>query len=343
MHVTSKIRRRLGPAVACALLAACSAGAPGTMTPNAPQRDASGARTENTTIFISGSNPSAVYVLNSKGDIVSTLTDDLNVPQGLAVDRSGDLYVANLGAPNILVFAPPYTGTPTVISDEAGASPLDVAVDASGNLAVANLSTASGNGDVVLYAAGATSPTSIISSPNFQQPRYCAFDKHGNLFLDNIQTSEAPRSHLGVAGPGDRSENVTIGEIRGGLHGTSITQLQTSNQIDNGEAGSVQVTSSGKIAIDNYVTPGGTGGNIYTYGAPKHNDLGAPAMLHLRRSIQPTTFAFTVGSKRLFTADYSLDAAQAYTYPGGRLLKTFHFPSRQLVQGVAIYPNQQFP
>lgn len=253
------------------------------------------------------------------------------------------MYVANLDSDNILVFAPPYTGTPQIISDEPGASPLDVAVDANGNFAVTNLATASGNGDVALYAAGATSPTSIISSPNFQQPRYCAFDNDGNLFLDNIQSSESLRSRSAVARPNDRGESVTIGEIRGGLRGASITQLRTSTEIDNDEAGGVQVTSTGEIAIDNYVTPGGTGGNIYTYKAPKHNNLGTATILHLEGSIQPTTFAFFAGGKRLVTADYSLDAGQEFTYPGGDVLRTFDLPSGQLPQGVAAYPNQQFP
>lgn len=338
MHVRSNLTTLHLTAGMLAALTACSSSAGGNITPSAPKTDASREVKGSQKIFISGSFPNSVYVLNSKGHIVSTLTQGLDVPQGLATDRSGNLYVANAGAGNVLLFKPPYDGTPTTIADERGATPEDVAIDDNGNLAVTNLATTSGNGDVAFYVPGAKHPTSIVSSANFQQPQSCAFDKHGNLYLDNLQTSAAWKSRRGP----DRGTNVTIGEIIGGVHGTSITQLKTSSPIDTNGAGSVQVTITGKIAIDNYVTPGGQGGNIYTYNPPKNHDLGTPVILHLTASIQPSTFAFFPGSKRLITADYSLDAAQTYTYPGGALQETFDFPSNQLLQGVAVYPTEQF-
>lgn len=326
-----KVAAVYGVVATLTLLAGCSGGAGANLNPGAPPINASREAKGDLKIFISGSFPSSVYVLDFKGKVASTLTRGLNVPQGLATDSSGNLYVANLDAGNILVFKPPYSGAPKTIADDPGAAPLDVAIDDKGDLAVTNLSVSSGNGNVALYHSGATSPSSIVSSPNFQQPQYCAFDKHGNLFLDNLQRA---RSGNGVS--------ITMGEIVGGVHGTSIAQLKTSSPIDTNGAGSIQVTTAGGIALDNYVTPGGQGGNIYTYGSPKHRDLGTPDVLHLTGSIQPLTFAFLVGDRQLVTADYSLDAAQVFTYPGGSLVKTFDLPSGQFVQGVAVYPTEQF-
>jgi hypothetical protein len=327
MHVVSRFTNALIIS-AIATLAGCSGAPAPSLAPDALPAATRDAMTGGANIFLSGSLPNAVYVLNPKGAIVATVTQGLNDPQGLATDRAGNLYVANIAANNILEFTPPYTGAPTVISGEAGGSPLDVAVDASGNLAVTNIATKkrSDRGNVAFYAAGATNATAILKSSQFQQPQYCAFDKDGNLFFDNVND----------LAPNDNGRELTIGEVAGGIHGKSITNLTMSNKIPNESAGSIQVTNDGKIAVDDYVTPGGQGGNIYTYNAPKNGRLGTPVVLHLSGSDQPTTFAFLPGSKRLITSDYSLDATQTYTYPAGSLLNTVDLPENQLLQGVAV-------
>lgn len=310
------------------LAAGCSGSQEG-VNPRGPSSE-SGAALQTAKIFLTASN--SVYVLNARGAVTATITQGLNAPEGLAVDTLGDLFVANTGADNILMFSPPYTSQPLTIADKPGTDPLDVAVDGQGNFAVTNIETKNGNGDVVLYTAGATVPTSVVSSKHFQEPRYCAFDKSGNLFIDNI-TSSPPGFY-------NESHTITIGEIPGGVGGRSLIRLTTANENDGIGAGGIQITNDGKIVLIHYELPGSEGGETLTYGAPQGRNLGTPQINVLSGSVQPLTFAFLGGDSKLITADFSLSKAVTYRYPAGSEEKSFSLPSGQSPLGVAVYPPQ---
>jgi DNA-binding beta-propeller fold protein YncE len=75
---------------------------------------------------------------NGIGNLSGVGYGDLNDPQGLAFDSSGNLYVANGNSDdNVVEFSP--NGTPTVFATEAtGSSPHGLAFDSSGDLFVVN-------------------------------------------------------------------------------------------------------------------------------------------------------------------------------------------------------------
>jgi hypothetical protein len=275
--------------------------------------------------FFSDYIHNAVYIYGASGPRdtrIATLTGFMS-PSGLATDTSGNLYVANEGAANILVYAPPYTGTPTTLNDP-GQLPVDVAVDNHGNVAVCNLySTSYGPGSVSFYAAGSTNPTSTISSALVAEIYFCAFDANGNLYLDGVDYGYY---------------QVIAGEIAGGINGTAITALTTGNTIN--YPGGVQVTTGGQIAIMDQ----GPGPAIYTYNPPVSSSLGSPvATTPLGGLFDPVTFAFDKTAKYLFTADAEIDSSNKYAYPaGGSPVHTRSLPRGGLPIGVAITPTEQY-
>lgn len=113
----------------------------------------------------------------------SAATPILALPRGLAVDAQGNLYVANSGGNNILVYGSGY-GLQKSKTISAGVSvPWGVAFDAEGDLWVAN--NASNN--ITEYDAGVLNPTTIITK-QITAPEALAFDGLGNLWVQNNAT-----------------------------------------------------------------------------------------------------------------------------------------------------------
>ena len=81
-------------------------------------------------------------------------TKPLNIPQGLAVDAKGNLYVANNGGNQILIYGPAYAQMTAKTISKGVSSPSAVVVDALANIWVANLSGGpSGTGTVTEYSS----------------------------------------------------------------------------------------------------------------------------------------------------------------------------------------------
>lgn len=110
--------------------------------------------------------------------VITRIANNLNSPQDVAVDASGNLYVANGGTNQILKLTRgstpsglPVAGVGTTIA--AGQNPTSVAVDSSGNVfAVYNgLSTVFKNNQV------------WAQSPHLKEPTGLAADSAGNVYV----------------------------------------------------------------------------------------------------------------------------------------------------------------
>jgi hypothetical protein len=121
----------------------------------------------------------------------------MNAPQGITVDGSGNVWVANAG--NNTVTELSSTGAPVAGSPYSGFSvPYAIAIDSTGNAWVANngnstLAEISGNTVTTYSPAGLNAPTSI------------AIDNMGTLWLNNSgpsANSVSAVSSAGVAMPG---------------------------------------------------------------------------------------------------------------------------------------------
>jgi sugar lactone lactonase YvrE len=127
----------------------------------------------------------------SNASVPSTTTTAAGLTSaiGLAFDAAGNMYVGNAGGAgsNIYVFAPPYTGAPTVVTTAvAGTAYRKLALNST-QLFVANVG---GTGGIYVYTlplTAASVPAFII--PNAQDPEGIAVDSSGNLYSGNLNNS----------------------------------------------------------------------------------------------------------------------------------------------------------
>ena len=136
------------------------------------------------TLYVSDWSASSIEKVAADGT-VTTLVSDEPGPQGLAFDRSGNLYVALArgGGIDKLSASGQHLGFIEVVRSDFGPSLLaGMAFDARGNLYVANYTNSSSstagevdkidaNGHVTLFATGLNGPQGL------------AFDRNGNLFV----------------------------------------------------------------------------------------------------------------------------------------------------------------
>lgn len=331
-------------ATAAALFVGCSAAGTSPPTssavlPSGGQQFSSAApKAKNPVAFISDWDNDVVDIINSEGSVT---TLHVYGPEGLAVDASHKLYVVEGGGSNVLIYSPPYNGSPKVLTN-AGVQPVGVAVDRYGNVAVTSLgSTSVGPGAIVFYAKGHTSPTNTITAnAQFAGDYYCAFDASGNLYVDSKNGS----------GPFE------AGEVVGGITGNAVTPLTTGNLVQ--YPGGMQVTRNGQIAILDQANGSGTP-TIYTYNPPSAGSFGSPVKTtQLEGSNDSVAFAFQGRHERfVLTADTfftserthgvqpnhedQIGQTQLFDYPGGgSAMSSVRLAYNATIVGVAVNPSQ---
>lgn len=173
-HVSGAMRVLPGPAVAGPIVVPLVP-----RQPNAPRGWPNGAPNRQM-IFVADSS-SGVLMYSPKtpnGSPIGSITNGVNVPAGLATDKAGSLYVANLGNSTVTVY-PQGSSSPSLTISSGISSPYGIAVDSSGNVFVSNL----GTNDVTAYQAGATSPYETISFSSYGQAVGLSVDGSDNVFV----------------------------------------------------------------------------------------------------------------------------------------------------------------
>lgn len=127
-----------------------------------------------------------IYTYGHGYKLVGTLTGFFN-PEGLCVDKAGDVYVTNDtsdGVHQITEYAHGAT-TPIRTIDDPDGRANGCSVDpTTGNLAVADFwGPSEGIGNVAVYPKASGSPTSYSISQIYYY-YYCGYDDKGNLFVD---------------------------------------------------------------------------------------------------------------------------------------------------------------
>lgn len=143
-------------------------------------------------LFVADPQDNQILMYNPKTPNPSpegSITTGIDYPFGVAVDKSGTLYVANLlgGSPNIgsITIYPAGQTSPSLTITTGVDNPYGIGVDSQGNVFAANL----GNDKMVGYAAGATSPFETVSFPIYSQVLGLGVDSKDNVWLGSDTNS----------------------------------------------------------------------------------------------------------------------------------------------------------
>jgi sugar lactone lactonase YvrE len=152
----------------------------------------------------------------------------LNFPAGLAVDASGNLYVANEDGQNILVYSSAYAQQRTKTITQGLNFPQGVAIDPYGNLWVSNNAGA----NVTEYTAGVQNTSNTITN-GILFPSAIAIDGLDNLWVLNDSTDITIYSPTAVyAPPSKLVQTITPGGvIQGFTVGAGAFLFATSTQV----------------------------------------------------------------------------------------------------------------
>lgn len=112
---------------------------------------------------------------------MAAATNPLNQPRGLALASNGNLYVANSGANNVLVFNPNYARVSAKTITEGVDKPTSVAFDSIGNLYVANIGTES----VTQYSSAGVQNTAGTITAAINTPEALAVDGLDNIWVND--------------------------------------------------------------------------------------------------------------------------------------------------------------
>jgi large repetitive protein len=136
-------------------------------------------------VYGTGSGPQIAFVPPSGGSIPkSTLGGGFNQPFGVAVDGSGNVYVANTNN-NAVTEMPSGCASASCVTKLGGgfSRPLGVAVDGSGSIYIADAE----NGQVKKMLPGCTSSNCVSTlGGGFSGPQGVALDRSGNVYVTDI-------------------------------------------------------------------------------------------------------------------------------------------------------------
>jgi hypothetical protein len=241
-------------------------------------------------IYASNGHEVDLYRLKGKNQGVIARIAGFTTPEGLAVDKDSNLYVANYGAQNVLKYSP---GTkPTLLLTlSAPGTPLGVSVDSkTDDVAVTNVGNfVSGGGGVYFYHSGQTTPYKTVTSKHFNTIRFAAFDSAGNLFLDGATVNYY---------------DVLFGEISAGSHNIK--------RIEGGFQGS-GVVPAGLVVNGNklYALDSNTGDIFCSYTTSPYNPCGETE-LHGGANFQ--MFALLKKDNYIYTSG---SPVSKYAFPAG--------------------------
>lgn len=146
--------------------------------------------TKKSLVFEGDQDEAAVNVyqtaaLSSNPAAIATIHVAIGCPYGLAMDKSGTLYVADNCAPgDVEEYAKGSTTMKAAITN--GISyPLGLAIDSKQNLYVSNYPAA-----ITVYPKGSTSPSETITGGGMTDPFGLAIDKSGNLYIADFGVHE---------------------------------------------------------------------------------------------------------------------------------------------------------
>ena len=216
--------------------------------------------------------PGTIYrvsgcVNQTAGDTGSTCSsgtgNPMNLPAGVAVDPSGNIYIADSGNDDVLKTDSAGLTTPTVIASGLN-NPLGVAVGTSGNVYIADTGnnrilkiTSWGTGTLSVFAGTGTagSPTAgTATNSNLNYPTGVAVDTSGNVYIadygGNVVEKVTPSGTLSIiAGTGGVGAPTAGPALNSSFHGPYGVAVDRS--------GNIYIADSSNYKIEK-IDPSGT-------------------------------------------------------------------------------------
>lgn len=194
------------------------------LTPLQPRSVSSNVNRRHPWLYVGGysNNTINAYDLADRHTpLVFVITDGIDGPGGMSIDRHGTLFVANYLGGTVAEY-PFGAKVPSVTLSQGLTGPIDVAVDATGNVYVTNRGGSAA--DIVEYNPGSPTPSRYITSPLIQKPEQVVFDSHGTLYIsdDNtgvlmVEPGTSKVTSLGLQGLGTITSGLTLDPQNGNL------------------------------------------------------------------------------------------------------------------------------
>jgi len=251
-----------------------------------------------------GSN---LYLFNRQHVQVATIAVQENGVSGMgavAVDPRAQIYLAHSGYPsatgvNVLIFRPPYTGRPMVVSAKKFGTVSAVAVDWKHAVfaVTTNGFSVSSPAHVLFFRIGASEPCASVSLPvGAPVSSSASFDRQGVLFSDQAI-----------------SNAYQVFSVAGGCAASTFRVYSPQfSSINN-----IRVNGSNQLVID---TTGNSNTGILTFAHPSGGSLGSPVAKTILDEINGAPAALVTLSAdgtKLWAAPFFQPGVGLYRYPQG--------------------------
>lgn len=286
-------------AAAIAILAAqtaCGGGAVAPRVSNASQTIG----TRGGLVYVSDSIGNFVDVFNLNGSFVGRLTDRIDYPEYLYVDARHNLYVANAGGGNVLVFRRGATKVSSEYRDVQDASA--PARCASGTIYVAH-------GPIAVFARGHHTPTGSLSDP-YGVTNSVSCDMGGNVFA--TATVDSPPGYVLEYPAGSKNAKLLLGNL---LNPVDVVPDPTGNI----------------LVVD---SAGGSANDVTEY-----TKEGSPTGRSMPTNGNWSEIAIAPRGKEILGADQSNLEGVLVEFPSGKVVQTYTDKSFKQLGGIAYDPG----
>lgn len=139
-------------------------------------------------LFITDAGTNDLYIFTMPALALKATITGLNGPNGACADRSGNVWLANSDALELLQYSRSGALLNT-LSDPTG-SPIGCAVDpTTGNLAVTSFDAFGVSAQVLIYPNATYPPAQEFRNPALDFPFFPAYDPQGNLYVNGLDFS----------------------------------------------------------------------------------------------------------------------------------------------------------